>query len=304
MIRRCLSIVLASLLLTACAGPRPEAPSSRLTAVARSATLRIASWNLEFLAAANGSGCNPRQDADYARMRAIADGLNADVIAFEEAESVEAAARVFDPAHYKIVMEARPGKPGGACSAQQPEQIFIRQAVGFAIRRGLSFNRSPDLTDLEVGNDNLRSGVDITVMPTDGTPLRLLVVHLKSGCFQGTTGAACPQLLKQIPVVAKWIDDAATGPTRFAVLGDWNRRLALPGDSFWKTIDDANPPNADLRLGDEGVSPKCDPKFTTFIDHIVLDKRAGAQFLAFKETTFPDGQKPSDHCPIIVDLQR
>jgi endonuclease/exonuclease/phosphatase family metal-dependent hydrolase len=267
-------------------------------------TLRLASWNLEFLAAADGSGCNPRTAADYAAMRAVVDSLNADVIAFEEAESVEAASRVFDPAHYTVVMEARPGRPGGACSAQQPNQIFIRQAVGFAIRRGLSFVRAPDLTELEVGNANLRSGVDITVTPKGGMPLRLLAVHLKSGCFEGTTGTACPQLLKQIPVVAKWIDEAAAGPTRFAVLGDWNRRLGLPGDAFWATIDDASPPNADLRLADERVAPRCDPKFTAFIDHIVLDKRAGAQFLGFKETTFPQGRRPSDHCPIVADLRR
>lgn len=68
------------------------------------------------------------------------------------------------------------------------------------------------------GFPNLRSGVDITVKPLRGAALRLLAVHLKSGCFQGTTASACPQLLQKIPVVAKWINDAAAGPTRFV---DW-----------------------------------------------------------------------------------
>jgi endonuclease/exonuclease/phosphatase family metal-dependent hydrolase len=236
-------------------------------------------------------------------MKDVADGLGANVIAFEEAENPKAAARVFDTKRYTIVLEQRPGKPGGSCGRDNPGQSFIRQAVGFAIRKDLPFTRAPDFTDLQVGNPNLRSGVDVTIKPEGGKPLRLLAVHLKSGCFQGATASACPQLLQQLPVVAKWIDEAAAGPTRFVVLGDWNRRLALPGDQFWATIDDGNPPNADLRLADAGVSPKCDPKFHDFIDHIVLDKRAGAELKGFREVTFTHGH-PSDHCPIMADLVR
>ena len=43
-------------------------------------SLRIASWNLEFLAERHGTGCHPRQVADYVEMRRIADSLDADVI--------------------------------------------------------------------------------------------------------------------------------------------------------------------------------------------------------------------------------
>ena len=296
-----LPIVLA-VLLAGCVGRTPVAQP--ISSSAPAAQLRIASWNLEFLAEKDGDGCHPRQDADYAQMRAIAESLSADVIAFAEAENPAAAARVFDARRYKIVMEQRLGNPGGSCGRTAPGQSFIRQAVGFAIRKDLAFTRSPDVTALQVGNPNLRSGVDITIKPAKGRSLRLLAVHLKSGCFQGTKEPACPQLLQQIPVVTGWVDAAASGPTRFAVLGDWNRRLALPGDSFWQTINDGNPPNADLRLADAGVTPRCDPKYHDFIDHIVLDKRAGADFRSFREITFPAGQHPSDHCPIAVDLTR
>lgn len=289
-------------LLAGCATPHHQAMVSPQQAAI--GTLRIATWNLEFLAERDGEGCHPRTDADYAEMRGIANGLHADVIAFEEAENEAAAARIFDSSKYVIVMEQRPGRPGGSCGTEAPGQTFIRQAVGFAIAKDLSFTRAPDLTALEVDNPNLRSGVDITVSPAGGTPLRLLAVHLKSGCFSGTMGSACPQLLKQIPVVQQWIDTAALGPTRFAVLGDWNRRLALPGDTFWTTIDTGNPPDADLRLADAGTKPKCDPRFDAFIDHVVLDKRAGQDLKDFQETTFATGRHPSDHCPVSVDLSR
>ncbi len=79
--------------------------------------LKVASWNLEFLAEKDGAGCEPRTDADYVAMRQIVDTLDADVIAFQEAENEAAAARVFNPSRYTIVMEQRPGAASGSCGA-------------------------------------------------------------------------------------------------------------------------------------------------------------------------------------------
>lgn len=265
--------------------------------------LRLASWNLEFLAEKDGDGCAPRVPADYAAMRRIAEALDADVIAFQEAENVAAAARVFDPARFTIVMEARPGAPSGTCGGKNPEQNVIRQAVGFAVRKGIAFDRHADVTTLMLGNPQLRSGVDITLRPKGKAPIRLLSIHLKSGCFAGSAAKACPVLLEQIPALEAWIDTAAHGPERFAVLGDWNRRLALPGDSVWREIDDGNPANADLRLADEGTAPRCDPRYDSFIDHIVLDRRAGEDLQSFSETRYASEEKHySDHCPVTVTI--
>jgi endonuclease/exonuclease/phosphatase family metal-dependent hydrolase len=265
----------------------------------------LTSWNLEFLAERNGEGCQPRTDADYAAMRRIADGLDADVIAFQEAESIAAAQRVFDPARYAIVMEERAGAPSGTCGGEHKSQPVIRQAVGFAIRKTIAFDRHADVTSLMVGNPQLRSGVDITLRPEGARPLRLLSIHLKSGCFAGDTAKACPILAEQIPALEAWVDAAAEAPVRFAVLGDWNRRLGLEGDRVWSEIDDGTPANADLRLADAGTAPKCDPRYDSFIDHIVLDRRAGADMLGFAETLYGEAAKHfSDHCPVSVTLAR
>ncbi|MFV3618076.1 hypothetical protein ACNJF8_21125, partial [Mycobacterium tuberculosis] len=77
--------------------------------------------------------------------------MDADVIAFQEAENEAAAARVFNPARYTIVMEQRPGAASGSCGGRHPEQTFIRQAVGFAIRKGITVDRNPDVTALQLG---------------------------------------------------------------------------------------------------------------------------------------------------------
>lgn len=300
MIRHIAALALLSA-TAACSAPR-SAPEVQPPAAVR--PLKLASWNLEFLAEKDGTGCQPRTAADYQAMRAIVEGLDADVIAFQEAESVKAAERVFDPARYTIVMEERAGDPSGTCGGRHPDQPFIRQAVGFAIRKNIAFERHPDVISLMLGNPQLRSGVDITVRPSGHAPLRLLGIHLKSGCLSGADGNACPILLDQIPKLEAWIDEAARGPTRFAVLGDWNRRLALAGDPVWRAIDDADPANADLRLADEGTPPGCDPRYDSFIDHIVLDRRAGEAMVTFNEARYPDGSEHySDHCPIAVTLR-
>ena len=292
-----------ALALSACAAPSgPSAPGSLAT---EARPLRLASWNMEFLAERNGEGCTPRTDEDYAAMRHIVDQLDADVVAFQEVETRAAAVRVFDPARYDIVMEARPGAARGTCGGANSRQAVIRQAVGFAIRKGLAFERHPDVTSLMLGNAQLRSGVDITLRPDRRAPIRLLSIHLKSGCFSGDTAKACPVLMQQVPMLEAWIDAAAVGPDRFAVLGDWNRRLALPGDALWSEIDDGEPANAALRLADAGVRPACDPRYDSFIDHIVLDKRAGGDMLQFREIPYARGEKHySDHCPITVTLAR
>lgn len=97
--------------------------------------LTLASWNLEFLAEKDGVGCAPRTAEDYAAMRPIANRLDADVIAFQEAENIAAAERVFTPDRFKVVMEERPGAPSGTCGGKHSQQKVIRRAVGFAIRK-------------------------------------------------------------------------------------------------------------------------------------------------------------------------
>jgi endonuclease/exonuclease/phosphatase family metal-dependent hydrolase len=294
---------LAFLLALGACAPQPSPNSSGDRRAATAKPLKLASWNLEFLAEKDGAGCEPRTAQDYEAMRRIADGLDADVIAFQEAENPAAAARVFDPAKYTIVMEVRPGQASGSCGGRNAGQSFIRQAVGFAIRKGIAFDRNPDVVSLMLGNPQLRSGVDITLRANGHAPIRLLSIHLKSGCFSGREASACPVLLQQVPALEAWIDTAARGPVRFAVLGDWNRRLAREGDLVWSEIDDRDPPNADLVLADAGTPPKCDPRYDSFIDHIVLDRRAGESLGAFNEVPYAAGGKHfSDHCPVTVIL--
>ncbi|WP_298697377.1 endonuclease/exonuclease/phosphatase family protein [uncultured Brevundimonas sp.] len=256
---------------------------------------------MEHVAERNGSGCRPRTDADYAAMRAYMEDLGADVIAFQEVESQVAAERVFDPSLYTVVVEERVGtNRRGACRGRDGLTINA-QRTGFAVRNGLPFERQPDFTAVQVGNPDLRSGVDLIIRPRGGEPVRVLSVHLKSGCSSGDRNEACAVLFQQVPVMEQWIDQRAAEGVRFAVLGDFNRRLAMPGDAVWADWDDASPPNSDLTLASGEQSAQCNPRYRDFIDFIVLDRRAKGSFVGFDEKTFAD-EPLSDHCAVSAGL--
>lgn len=284
--------VLAALALGACSHvPAPGDP----------APLKLASWNMEHLAAADGSGCRPRSETDYAAMRAYVASLDADVIAFQEVESKAAAERVFDTANYTVVIEDRVGSDRGGVCRGLDGQTINAQRTGFAVRKGLPFERLGDFTELQLGDADLRSGVDLVVRPRGGEPVRLLSVHLKSGCSSGDQNEACAVFFRQVPVMERWIDARAGEGIRFAVLGDFNRRLAMPDDRVWADWDDASPANADLAMASGDESARCNPRYRDFIDFIVLDRRAADDLIAFEEKTY-DSDALSDHCAITASL--
>ena len=108
-------------------------------------------------------------------------------------------------------------------------------------------------------------------------------------------------LFQQVPVMEQWIDARAAEGLRFAVLGDFNRRLAMPADAVWADWDDGSPANADVALASGDQSARCNPRYSDFIDFIVLDRRATAGLRGFEEKTF-EGDGLSDHCAVSASL--
>ncbi|MBN8480524.1 MAG: hypothetical protein J0L88_02915 [Xanthomonadales bacterium] len=292
---RLLACLAACALLGACATTSPPGPAR---------PLKIAAWNLEHLAEHDGSGCRARSEADYAAMRAAVARLDADVVAFAEVESARAAERVFPPSEYAIVMSTRPPSARDSfCRRDATSGPKInRQDVGFAIRHGVKFTRHADVDALGLGDPDLRWGVDISL---DGArPLRLLAVHLKSGCSSGDDREACPILFQQVPVLERWVAARHAEGVDFAVLGDWNRRLAVAGDPVWRQLNDDGITLVDAAGGERS---RCVERYPDFIDHIVFDPGAAARMIAgsFEQFDYgvPEAEHLSDHCPIAVRVQ-
>jgi len=292
-----IAFTISAVLLSGCVGMNPP----------REGDLKIASWNMEHLAERDGEGCSPRTEADYALLRRHANELRADVIAFQEVQNKAAAERVFDPAMYDVVMSGRPPSTRSGECRGQPGLFIQNQAVGFAIRKGVPWTRNADLSALALGNPDLRWGVDVTV--TQGRPLRLLAVHLKSGCNSGRTPTDpdCPVLFDQIPVLESWTEARARERQAFVVLGDWNRRLASRDDAVLADLNDGDPAGSTLTLSSGDRPAGCKARYREFIDFIATGAEATARIApgSFEEYRYggaPEGEHPSDHCPIAVRI--
>lgn len=258
-------------------------------AIALAEPLKIATWNIENLRV----GANK----DYLQLKDYAKDLEADIIALQEVDGKDAAQQVFNPGDYNFYFSSR----------NNP------QRTGFAVRKGINVTQNPDYDALNVSG-GLRYGTDITVS-TDTQKIRLLSVHLKSGCFTkpldglGSGRGACDKLSRQVPVLEDWIDTRASEGIAFAVMGDFNRRLNIAGDDLWSEIDDGVPANADLTKVTEGKTSQCfNGQYPQYIDHIVLDKQASGWLdsSSFEQELY--GQpierqsKLSDHCALAVIL--
>ena len=299
--------------------------------------IALCTWNLEHLAACNDTGCRPRKDADYRALRQFAQGLDADIIAFQEVENQAAAERIFDPAIYRIETSKRPDIDLGWCREQNQKRRM--QRTGFAIRKdirekhGLSVQRMPDVQSLAC-NPSERWGVHIRLTANDGvgdrSALHLLCVHLKSGCayqeviFRNDK-SPCSRLAAQVPRLEAWMDERAADGEEFIVLGDFNRQLDGLGDTVWEALDDSEICEWQMPLTGLWVCRKGSARYNRLsdleraragrkhpyphhprhpfsVDHIIMS--AGADQMAIEKTArfVCDPQGLSDHTPLVMQL--
>lgn len=267
--------------------------------------LRVAAWNLEHLDDANGAGCVGREDDDYTALGERIDVLGADVIAFQEVENSAAAARVFDAERWNVEVSSRPSTGyGRTCSGRSQERIG-HLATGIAVREGLVYTRNPDFSALAGGNRFLRWGTDITVT-RGGESLRILSVHLKSGCFgaaeddNASDRASCATLRRQMEDLVDWIAARREAGDPFVIAGDFNRRLAVPGDWAWALLTEDAPA---LSLPTAGRISRCDERRPEFIDHLLFDADTRVSMAL---DSFAAGERSAphpDHCAVLAHLR-
>ncbi len=263
--------------------------------------LALATWNMEWLTNRPQNDPELPDDAvakrpeDIARLHHYADVLKADVVAIEEVDGPEVAARIFSPERYVIEMTGD----------------HVVQRVGLVIRRGISFIENADLVGLNVypptARFALRSGKDVTLDLPDGK-LRILAVHLKTGCQRDSLTRSrrpdCAVLGDQLPVLQDWIAKRQAERVAFVVMGDFNRWMDGK-DPFLAGLQKAAP----LVRATEGLSNPCWGG-APFIDHILLGGPARAwlepdslRVLVYRETGAEWKERLSDHCPVAVQLR-
>lgn len=300
--------------------------------------LTLATWNLEWLMTPAererlGARCTTQQprsdqralpctpgrtppptrtgadlDALARSAQALRSTLGADVVALQEVDGPEAAAQVFRQG-WQL-----------ACFLQRQHP----QKVGFAIREGIPYRCNGDLTALDI-DGSTRAGADVTLWPGTRQEVRLLAVHLKSGCFTGKLDRSfepCARLRLQVPVVEAWIDQRVREGVAFAVLGDFNRHLdkdarypAGPDEAapfnLIQAWSDHDPPGAELLRATEGeryIGCDADDRHAQYIDDILIDRKLAdrhknRRFMRLPFEAGDQGRQLSDHCPVVWSLK-
>jgi endonuclease/exonuclease/phosphatase family metal-dependent hydrolase len=275
-------------------------------------TLKIATWNIAWL---GSHEYNERLPADYDELARYAKILDADVIALQEVESPKWAKKVFGD-EYEYYFSTKDWV----------------QRVGYAVKKSLPYKvESSEYKKLDVGR--VRNGMDLTLSKGD-KKLRLLAVHLKSGCFDKSLGSnelssmkygtekeskekvACYTLSNQIKPLESWIDNRAKEDIPFILLGDFNRRFSIDikksrseTQGLWQALDDEGA--EDMWAPTLTKNSECwGGYFKEYIDHIVLDPKARKQYVknSFRQLVFAQkftrklSQNLSDHCPISIEI--
>ena len=276
-----------------------------LAAPAAAAEIKLATWNIAWLTLKPAGhpdlprNLAARRDSDFALLRGYAERLNADIVALQEIDGAEAAARVFDPRAYAIHLTDE-------SDIQRP---------GFAVRRSFRVIPHADLAELDIragARRSLRRGADITVEAPGGARLRLLSVHLNAGCREDPVAQPrepdCEALGRQGGVIARWIEARRREGVPFAVLGDFNRRMG-PEDDFLRVLESAAP----LVRPTAGLSSPCwaDARGgRPFISHLLLGGAAAEwvvprslSVMAYAERDPAFRDRLSDHCPVSVRLR-
>jgi endonuclease/exonuclease/phosphatase family metal-dependent hydrolase len=275
--------------------------------------LKVASWNIAWL---GSHEYNKRKSDDYKQLATYAKQLNADVIALQEVENENWARKVF----------------GNEYDFYFSTKDWV-QRVGVAVKKSAGLKvTAQEYKALDVSR--VRHGMDLT-LSRNGKELKLLAVHLKSGCFSDPLDTksvsamasksdkeirrkeACETLSKQIEPLESWVDKQAKNDKAFIVIGDFNRRFSqdiankyAENQGLWQALDDEG--NESLWTPTAAKNSDCwGGYYKDYIDHIVFNPNAKSMYQvdSFKQLVFKEkytnalSRSLTDHCPISVKLK-
>ncbi|MEZ9503866.1 endonuclease/exonuclease/phosphatase family protein [Vibrio sp. 10N.286.51.B11] len=269
--------------------------------------LTISSWNIEWLSTneAVNKFSDKRDQADFDKLATYFQSLDADVVAFQEVDNVNAIQRVAGD-QYKILMSDR------ALSKNSNRQFKeVNQYTGFAVRKGVALTDYADFLLETTSNSKLRFASYI-VVETNFKPIHMLSVHLKAGCSGAyKSNRDCSRLKEQAQQLNKWIKQRERNNEDYAILGDFNHNLAYSRDWMWKELSQYT----DAQLATRKTRADCKVRsnrnnyrthqFRSVIDHIVVSESLNASPAKQKvfETQDVLDYKLSDHCPVSTTIK-
>ncbi|WP_413112845.1 endonuclease/exonuclease/phosphatase family protein [Thaumasiovibrio sp. DFM-14] len=268
-------------------------------------TLTIVSWNLQWMSLKQDKVI--REPRDYQKFSQLITDLNPDIFAFQEVDSIEAIYKILPNSSYDVLLSGR----------DAPNSGRSQQYTGFAVRNTLSYTVKPALTSL-APNQRLRYGTVITLSGRRGTPLTIMNVHLKSGCFEEFNHKienkgkrkSCVTLSEQFSSLKEWVSAHSDSQGHYMVIGDFNHRLATSKSYHQWASFDASPTLVTGKLNASCYAKNRRGGYNRYdelIDHAITDPALAAAIqtrgsvmqiqLSLKELK---QFTLSDHCPIMI----
>ena len=304
--RFCLSLLGLCCLMAACTPVSSVEPAVRHSETSPAPWV-IATWNVEHLAYPPDTGCKPRSASDLAALQDYARQLNADVIALQEVASVQAVSQLFPATDWQLFLSDRPDSEPYEC--RESGSPSTQQKVAWAVRNTINVTRVQPHPQFGLDLPGLRHGLELIVDSPLGE-LRLLNVHLKSGCFvdnySRADSEACQIFARQAPVLDQWVEDRERDGIPYLLTGDFNHRLSAPYNHLTRQLNNNETGSRSTLINTTAPLISCHPWYPAPIDHIfvghlpVQQVDLKADTVAFIDMTV-DGML-SDHCAMRLTM--
>jgi endonuclease/exonuclease/phosphatase family metal-dependent hydrolase len=271
-----------------------------------------------------------------ASLRALSEQLQSDIYFFQEVSDAKAIQELINDKDYVSVSSFELLK-----DVTMPQNVGIAYRKG-VFDKEPTILLNTDVMVLHESKSGekrpVRPGIELHGS-INGKELAFLNLHMKSSCHEyelDNTKADCQTYAKQVHQIEMWIEKMADAGKDFVLLGDFNRAFDIDSSyearsdggsaqasptkesqtrSFLHEINDGNPDNVSIyyapnvfvrKHSDWNCYEKIDRFFLnkTFAETIIW--KTPELGLAAKGKNYPDfGKdkvKPSDHCPITLEL--
>lgn len=275
--------------------------------IAHAEKVTISSWNMEWLTVNSNHNVDEgkRNTQDFSTLSSYFTKLNADVIALQEIDSIEAIEQVSTSA-YSIVLSDR-----SLPQYRNHQFSDINQYTGFAIGKNVPFADAKDIDLYGKKNHKLRFASYVVLYPDSATPVHTLSLHLKAGCSGKfySHKESCQTLLTQGKNLNRWIKQRERLGQEYVIAGDFNHNLSFKGDWLWNAVTLGLKQTPELATKNTQARCKVQKRngakqlhrFRSVIDHMIVSPKlnaSNAQQVVYKEQDAFNYQL-SDHCPVV-----